>query len=150
GLRGWTAVAAAAFLRVLQHFLDRGFTFENTAQTVGPQRGHALLDRLLADDDRGCALCDQLANRLGDVEQFVDALAALVAGVVALGTTGTVVEVLVADVVNRKSDLAQDRLARFVGLAAVRANLAHEALAEHALQAGCDEERLDPHIDETR
>src|ERR1700677_2780006 len=136
-------------LGVLEDFLDGGFAFENTAQAVGAERGHAELDCLLADDDGGRALSDELADRLGDVEQFVDALAAFVTGMVALLAAGAVVKILVADVVDGKPDLTQDRLARLVRRATAGADAPNEALPEHALEARGDQERLDAHIDET-
>ena len=64
--------------------------------------------------------------------------------------TGPVIEIFVADVVDGEADLAENRLARLVGRPATRANFAHQPLAQHALQTGGDEERLDAHVDQAR
>src|SRR5258706_4347380 len=99
-----------SFSRVLEHFLDRRFPFVNAPQSILPERRHAELDRLLFQDDRRRALVDQLADRVGDVEQLVDALAAFVTGLVTSLAPFAVVKILVADLVRREHELRERRL----------------------------------------
>src|SRR5262245_1254203 len=95
---------------------------------------HAELDRLLFQDNAGSALVDHFTERIGDVEEFVDALAAPVSGVVAIVATLSVVEVLVANLVRAETELTEHRLGRFVSSAAVAADLADETLTQHAFE----------------
>ena len=84
------------------------------------------------------------------VEQLEDAFAAPVAGVVAGGAAAAVVEGLVAQVVRREVEQGQLGFRRLEGGAAVLADGAHQALAEHRHQGGGNQERLDAHVDQTR
>jgi hypothetical protein len=118
------------------------------AQAVFAEGHHAELDGFLLEDDAGGALVDELADGVGDVEQFVDAFAAFVAGLVADVAAFSVVELLVADLVRGEADLGEDGFAGLVGGAATRADFADEALAEDALEGGGDHEGLDAHVDE--
>ena len=83
---------------VFQHFLDRGVAGENAAQSVLSQRHHPELDRLLFQRDGRRAFVDQFAERVGDLQQFVDAFAAFVAGLVAGVAALAVVKIPGADV----------------------------------------------------
>src|SRR6266436_7162241 len=66
------------------------------------------------------AFVDQFAERIGDLQQFIDALAAFVAGVVARVAAFAVEKILRADIAAGKAELVQERLARLVGRAALR------------------------------
>src|SRR5689334_6914495 len=68
---------------VLYHFLHRRIPVEDRPQAVVAQRAHALLDRLLADDECRRFLRDEVAERFAHAQPFVDAHAAAIAGLAA-------------------------------------------------------------------
>jgi hypothetical protein len=57
---------AGTTLGVLQHFLDRGISSENAAQTIVPERNHSKLDRLLFQGNRRRTLVNQFTDRVGN------------------------------------------------------------------------------------
>src|SRR4029450_13108407 len=88
--------------RIFQHFLDRRVALENAAEAVLPQRHHAVLDRLLFQNDRGRSLVDQSTNGIRHSHQLVDSFAPSITGAVAVLATFPAVEPAVADFVGRK------------------------------------------------
>src|SRR5262245_49913193 len=65
------------------HFFDRRQTFHHFSQPAAAQRDHAFVDGLAPELETGRADEDQLAQLFGHLEHFVQADAALVAGLVA-------------------------------------------------------------------
>ncbi len=136
----------AGLLRVFEDFLDGGQSIVDVAKAVFAECDHTEFDGLLFHDDAGAALVDEFADGVGDVHEFVDALAAFVAGVVAGVASEPVVEMLVADLVWRESELAEHGFAWFVGFAAFLANFSDEALCEDGFEGGGEQEGLDAHV----
>src|SRR4051812_19468846 len=105
------------------------------AHRVLSQRLHAAADRMRAQRLLRGAVMDQAAQLVVDVEQFIDAGAAAIAGAVASRTAyGGVIGFAVL----RKR------------LAAFQAKTSHQALRADADQARGEQERLDAHVDEPR
>jgi len=110
--------------RVFQNFFNRSVAGENAAQSVLAQRHHSELDRLLFEHNRGRALIDQFANRIGDLHQFINAFAAFVTGVVAGVAAFPVKELAVANFAPRKFQLREHGLVRLISGPAIRTNAA--------------------------
>ena len=92
-------------------------------------------------------------SRIGSVmsQQFVNAFAAFVAGVVARVAPFAVIEILVADLVRRKAELGQHGLVRFVRRAAIRCkSCGSTAAPSTASSDDGNHERLHAHVDQAR
>ena len=101
-------------LCIFEHFLNGGIAEVDVAQTILAESLHAELDGFLLDDDRGCTLDDEIANRIGDVEKLVETLTTFVARLPASITTAASVETLVANFVRRNAELGENCFVWFV------------------------------------
>ena len=117
-------------------------------KSVFAQGDHAQFDGLLSDDNRRRTLIDKEADGVGGDQEFENAAAALVAGVVAVGAAAAVVKNLVADVVRREVEQGKLAFGRLEWGAALFADGADEALGQDGHQGGGDEERLHAHVNQ--
>ena len=99
-------------------------------------------------DDARSAAIDQVAKRVADFQEFVNALASLVTCFVAGFATLAVVEIFVSDVVRCEAERSKDIFGGLVGCAALGAYFPDEALGEHAFQGSRDQEGFDAHVNE--
>ena len=104
----------------------------------------------LPQDHGRRALVDQFANRIADLHQLVDSFAALVAGVVAGVATFAVVEFFSPMSRGESSSCASRISVGSIGRAAMRADAAQQALAEHSLEGRRNQKWLHAHVDQTR
>src|SRR4051794_20485260 len=58
---------------VLEHFLNGGRAFVNVAQSVLAKPDHAQFNGFLTNDQRRRLLGDEFANRIADIQQFIQA-----------------------------------------------------------------------------
>ena len=111
---------------------------------------HSELAGLLAEDERRCAVVDELAQRVRDAQVFDDGLSSLVAGTVADLAALAEVERAAADLVAGHLDTLKSLVVGLVGRLALLAASSHKSLAEHAFEGGRQQVGRDVHIDETR
>src|SRR6266403_1059567 len=119
--------------RDAQDFLLRGQPGCDPAHRVRAQRHHPARLAGRADLGVGGAAMYQRAQRVVKGQQLVDSGATLIAGLPALRTAGR----------NKTPP-------RRIGLLAVRTQLADQALRQYSEQRGGEQERLDPHVDQSR
>src|SRR5204862_3432496 len=133
---------------ILEDLLDRGVALENAPDAVLTERDHTELDRLLFQDNRGRAVVDQGPNRVGDLHQFVNPFAPLVAGAVAFIAAFAVVELAIADFMRGEVELRQKRSVRLISCPTIGTNAPDQALPKDSIEGGRNEERFHPHVDE--
>src|SRR6202166_3121809 len=116
------------FHRLPDDLFERGHTVLHLAQPALPERDHPLVDRLAAELRARRADENQLAQLLADFHHLVEADAALVAGLRAPLTPFAPHRRHGVRIVGVVASLYQRRRRRRVGLLAVRAHLANQAL----------------------
>src|SRR5579862_4658493 len=129
-------------------FLRRGASGQDFAHAVLAQRPHAEFPRALADLEGRSAVVDHEARLVVDDQDFENPDPALVAEVAALVAADRFHDVCVAQLAVVDAQRAHLGFGEGVGLLALRAELADEALRHDGPHGTGDEERLHADIDE--
>src|SRR6266567_945546 len=120
-------------LRDTQNLLDGRPSRHDLVPTIQAQGSHAMVDGPLRNGRGGGAAQNQRAKRFVQNQNLVDALPALVTQLPALLATHPLPELRRLDVCFRKADFPQELRLDFPFRAAVRANIAHQALGHDRL-----------------
>lgn len=112
------------------------------------QRVHSLLEREILDFVGRLALDDQSAELLGDRNQLKNGETAGIPRVLAIIATMTAEKLCGFRLLVVHPELLAQLLRNLDGLLAVGANSSHQTLSAGQGHAGCDQERLDLHVNE--
>src|SRR5579885_1974882 len=145
----WRNVAALLNESHLIDFLDGGNASANLGEAAFAQRDHAFFAGDALDFGGGAAIDNHFADAVGQIEQFADGGAAMVAGAGAFQATGALGEDDVAPGGRVQAEFAEFLGGVALGLLAVFADHANQALGQDAVERGNEVVRLDAHVDET-
>src|SRR5579885_2581171 len=137
----WRNVAALLNESHLIDFLDGGNASANLGEAAFAQRDHAFFAGDALDFGGGAAIDNHFTDAVGQIEQFADGGAAMVTG--ALGEDD------VAPGGRVQAEFAEFLGGVALGLLAVFADHANQALGQDAVERGNEVVRLDAHVDET-
>src|SRR5882724_8078977 len=136
-------------LRDAHNFFDGCFALRDASPAVLPQSFHAFDNGTLLKLAAIALSHNQLSQRLSDVANFIDRRATLIAGLAALITAGTALEVR-AEFFHGKTDLGKV-VARIIHhLDTVGTNRAHKPLSDERLDDRGEQKRFHVHIEQTR
>src|SRR5688572_21406755 len=133
-----------------QDFFDCGLSSFHFIPTVGAQRAHALLDRLLGDRRSGRAIENQRAKCFVQDQNFINAHAPLVAQLPAFFATGAFVNLRGGDFVFGEANALQIIVLQFLLGFAIGTNRADEALRHDGFDGRRDKKRFYAHVDQAR
>ena len=135
-------------LGIFDDFFDGSDTVVDRTKAVFAERRHAQLDRFLPYHHGRSAIADEITQRIGNFQKFVNSLASSVPRLIAHFTASSIIKILIADVMRRETEGAEDGFRGFVRGTAIATDLANEALGEDAFEGGGDEKWLHAHVDQ--
>ena len=119
---------------------------EGEVHSVSSQRDHAEIGRTAPQIICRAILHDHVAQLIVHNHQLEQANATLVAGVVAILAALATIEFLVAQFVDIDSQVHQNLAVDFGLFTAFAADATHQPLRQNGFDAGCNQERRNPHI----
>src|SRR5271154_1053607 len=144
----WRNVAVLFNESHLVDFLEGGGAGADFSQAAFAQGDHAFFAGDALDFRSRTALDDHFADAVGEVQQFADGGAAMIAGAGTFEAAGAFGEDHVGPHGGIEAGFFQLRGGEFLGALAVFANDTHEALGHDAVERGNEIVGFDAHVDE--
>src|SRR5579885_1808237 len=145
----WRNVAALLNESHLIDFLDGGNASADLGEAAFAQRDNDFFAGDALDLGRRQGIDDHFTDAVGQIEQFADGGAAVIAGPGAFQATGALGENDVAPGGRVQAEFAEFLGGVALGLLAIFADHANQALGHDAVERGNEVVRLDAHVDET-
>lgn len=111
-----------------EDFLDRSFSFDDAFPSGCAKRDHALIDGQLAHRAERCPLLNEVLHRIAHPANFVERTSPTISSMAAFVTSARTKNLI--PFAQRKSDFHKQLVGVVVGLFAVRAEFADEALGD--------------------